>query len=63
MLQRNPPESGIVERAVAGLPHREYDLVPERLETRGHGMLIMAKFYAERLSQFLAAPPPGGAGQ
>jgi len=61
--ERNPPESGIVERAVARLPHGEYDLVPESPETRGHGTLIMAKFYAERLGQFLATLPPGGAGQ
>lgn len=61
--ERNPPESGIVERAVARLPHGEYDLVPESPETRGHSTLIMAKFYAGRLGQFLATLPPGSAGQ
>lgn len=61
--ERNPPESGLVERAVARLPHAEYDLVPESPETRGHGTLIMAKFYAARLGQFLAKLPVGSAGQ
>jgi homoserine O-acetyltransferase len=60
--ERNPPESGIVERAVARLPQGEYDLVPESSETRGHATLIMAKFYAARLGQFLASLPPGSAG-
>jgi homoserine O-acetyltransferase/O-succinyltransferase len=56
--ERNPPESGIVERAVARLPHGEYDLVPESSETRGHGTVFTAKFYAARLGQFLANLPP-----
>lgn len=57
--ERNPPESGIVERAVARLPHGEYDLVPESPETRGHATLFMAKFYVARLGQFLASLPAG----
>jgi homoserine O-acetyltransferase/O-succinyltransferase len=59
--ERDPPESGIVERAVARLPHGEYDLVPESSETRGHATLFVAKFYAARLAQFLASLPPGNA--
>jgi homoserine O-acetyltransferase len=55
--ERNPPESGIVEHAIARLPHGEYDLVPESTETRGHSTLINARFYAERLRQFLASLP------
>jgi homoserine O-acetyltransferase/O-succinyltransferase len=57
--ERNPPESGMVERAVARLPHGEYDLVPGSSETRGHATMFMAKFYAARLGQFLASLPPG----
>jgi pimeloyl-ACP methyl ester carboxylesterase len=59
--ERNPPESGIVERAVDRLPHGEYDLVPESSETRGHGTVFMAKFYAARLGQFLASLPSANA--
>jgi homoserine O-acetyltransferase/O-succinyltransferase len=59
--ERNPPESGIVERAVAQLPHGEYDLLPESFETRGHGTVFMAKLYAQRLGQFLASLPQGNA--
>ncbi len=56
--ERNPQESGIVQRAVNRLPHGEYDLLPESSETRGHGTTSMARFYAERLGQFLASLPP-----
>lgn len=51
-----------VATAGGNLPHAEYDLVPESSETRGHATLIMAKFYAARLSQFLESLPPGNAG-
>ncbi len=61
--ERNPPESGIVGRAVARLPHGEYELVPESTDTRGHATLIMAKFYATRLGQFLTALPHNAAAQ
>jgi homoserine O-acetyltransferase len=56
--ERNPPESGIVERVIAQLPHGEYELVPESSETRGHGTVFMARFYAARLGRFLANLPP-----
>ncbi len=56
--ERNPPESGIVARAVARLPHADYDLVPESSETRGHSTTGMARFYAARLARFLASLPP-----
>ena len=61
--ERNPPESGIVDRAVASLPHGKFDLVPESSETRGHASLIMAKLYSSRLGEFLASLPPWNAGQ
>ena len=61
--ERNPPESGIVDRAVASLPHAKYDLVPESSETRGHATLIMAKFYSSQLGEFLASLPLWNAGQ
>jgi hypothetical protein len=35
--------------------------VPESSETRGHGTVFMAKFYAARLGQFLASLPSGKA--
>ena len=55
--ERNPPESGIVDAAIARLPKAEYDLVPESPETRGHATLIQAKFYAVRLGQFITNLP------
>ena len=55
--ERNPPESGIMDREMARLPGAEYDLIPASAETRGHGTTGMARFWAERLRAFLAALP------
>lgn len=60
--ERNPPETGLMSRALARLSHAQYDLIPASAETRGHGTTGIAKFWAERLRQFLAgvlALPPG----
>ena len=60
--ERNPPETGIVARAVGRLAHGEYELVPESAETRGHATLIQERFYAARLGAFLAGLPRGAGG-
>ncbi|MBV9654381.1 MAG: hypothetical protein JOZ42_07425 [Acetobacteraceae bacterium] len=39
------------------LPRGEYDLIPASAETRGHGTTGQARFWAERLRQFLATLP------
>ncbi|MBV9653319.1 MAG: alpha/beta fold hydrolase, partial [Acetobacteraceae bacterium] len=47
--ERNPPESGIMDRIMSRLPRGEYDLIPASAETRGHGTTGQARFWAERL--------------
>ena len=58
--ERNPPESGIMDRAIAALPGAEYDLIPASAQTRGHGTTGLARFWADRLGAFLASLPPAG---
>ena len=55
--ERNPPETGIMDRAIARMPGAQYDLIPASAETRGHSTTGMARFWAERLASFLAALP------
>jgi len=58
--ERNPPESGIMERALKRVKNGKLYLIPASDETRGHGTTGNAKFYAEQLRAFLAAAPSRG---
>ena len=58
--ERNPPESGIMERELKRVKNGKLYLIPASDETRGHGTTGMAKFYAEQLRVFLAAAPSRG---
>ena len=58
--ERNPPESGIMDRELKRVKNGKLYLIPASDETRGHGTTGMAKFYAERLRAFLAAAPSRG---
>ncbi len=55
--ERNPPETGIMERELKRVKHGRLYLIPASEETRGHGTTSMAKFYAKQLSEFLATVP------
>jgi homoserine O-acetyltransferase/O-succinyltransferase len=55
--ERNPPETGLMQRALARLPGAQYDLIPASAETRGHGTTGIAAFWSERLRTFLATLP------
>ena len=55
--ERNPPESGLMDRALARIPNAQYDLIPASAETRGHGTTGLSRFWADRLRSFLAAAP------
>ena len=56
--ERNPPETGVTERAMTRIKRGELFLIPASAETRGHGTTGMARFWAERVRTFLAAVPP-----
>ena len=55
--ERNPPESGIMDREIERLKNGRLYLIPASAETRGHGTTGMAKFWKEPFAEFLRAVP------
>ena len=55
--ERNPPETGITERAMLRVKNGHLYLIPASQETRGHGTTGLAKFYAQKLREFLDSAP------
>ena len=58
--ERNPPETGIMERELKRVKNGKLHLIPASEETRGHGTTGMAKFYKQQLQEFLQAAPKRG---
>ena len=58
--ERNPPETGVLERAVARIPKARMVLIPASESTVGHGTTGQAKFWKHELAAVLAATPRGG---
>jgi homoserine O-acetyltransferase/O-succinyltransferase len=52
--ERNPPETGIMDRAIKRLRNGGYYLIPASEQTAGHGTTANAKWYAQRLGAFMA---------
>jgi homoserine O-acetyltransferase/O-succinyltransferase len=55
--ERNPNETGLLERGMAQVKKAEIFLIPASDETRGHGTTGMAKFWKDRFAKFLADLP------
>ncbi|WP_341987557.1 alpha/beta fold hydrolase [Azorhizobium sp. AG788] len=55
--ERNPPETGIMDREIKHVKNGRVLLVPASADTRGHATLSMAKFYAKDLADLLATAP------
>ncbi|MGE6386596.1 alpha/beta fold hydrolase [Pseudomonas sp. NPDC078416] len=53
--ERNPPETGTLQKSLAQLKNARLVLIPASAETRGHGTTNMARFYAEPLGEFMKA--------
>ncbi|UZJ62701.1 alpha/beta fold hydrolase [Pseudomonas sp. KU26590] len=53
--ERNPPETGTMQKSLAQLKNARLVLIPASAETRGHGTTNMARFYAEPLGEFMKA--------
>jgi homoserine O-acetyltransferase len=58
--ERNPPETGIMERELKRVKNGRQLLIPASEETRGHAATGMAKFYKRALTEFLASVPKRG---
>jgi homoserine O-acetyltransferase/O-succinyltransferase len=55
--ERNPPETGLTERAVKQLKNGKLLLIPASQQTSGHGTTGNAKFYAQQLQDLLQTAP------
>jgi homoserine O-acetyltransferase len=55
--ERNPPETGVMERAMKSVKNGKLYLIPASEETTGHGTTGNAKFYKQQLQDFLASAP------
>ncbi len=55
--ERNPPETGITERAIKRVKNGRLYLIPASEETRGHGTTGSAKYYARELRELLQTAP------
>jgi homoserine O-acetyltransferase len=58
--ERNPPETGVMERELKRVKNGKLLLIPASEETRGHGTTGMAKFWAKQLGEFLQNVPRRG---
>jgi homoserine O-acetyltransferase len=58
--ERNPPETGIMERELKRVKNGRLLLIPASEETLGHAATGMAKFYKRALADFLASVPKRG---
>lgn len=59
--ERNPPETGTMERELKRLPNAKLVLIPASTETRGHGTTGLARFWAKDLAAWLPGLPKRGA--
>ena len=55
--ERNPPESGIMERELKRVKNGKLLLIPASDATAGHGTTASAKWYAKELQEFLNTAP------
>jgi len=55
--ERNPPELGVMERALARLPDARLYLIPASADTRGHGTTALARFWQAPLRDLLQGEP------
>ncbi len=55
--ERNPPETGVMDREMKRVKHGRLYLIPASEDTRGHATTGMAKFWQQQLREFLATVP------
>jgi homoserine O-acetyltransferase len=55
--ERNPPETGIMERELKRVKNGRLYLIPASDDTRGHGTTGMAKFWKEQVQKLLETVP------
>jgi homoserine O-acetyltransferase len=58
--ERNPPETGVMERALKDVKNGKLYLIPASAETSGHLTTGNARFYKQQLLEFLQTAPQRG---
>jgi homoserine O-acetyltransferase len=58
--ERNPPETGITEAAMARVANARLLVIPASADTVGHGTTGSARWYAKELGEWLATVPRRG---
>ena len=55
--ERNPPETGLMEREIKRVKNGRYYLIPASEQTAGHGATGQAKFWKQQLADLLQRAP------
>ena len=55
--ERNPPETGVMEREIKRVRNGKVFLIPASKDSRGHGTTGQAKFYKQAIEELLKAAP------
>ena len=55
--ERNPPETGLMERELKRIPGAKYYLIPASENTAGHGTTGQAMFWKDQLAELLRTAP------
>ena len=58
--ERNPPETGIMERELKRIKNANLVLIPPSDDTRGHITTFFAKFWKQQVQDLLRTAPPNG---
>lgn len=58
--ERNPPETGIMDREIKRVKNARLYLIPASTDTRGHGTTGFAPFWSQQVANFLDAVPDTG---
>jgi homoserine O-acetyltransferase len=58
--ERNPPETGVMDRELKRIKNAKYHLIPASEQTAGHGTTGSAKWYKSQLAEFLQQVPRRG---
>ena len=58
--ERNPPETGIMDREIKRVKNGRYFLIPASDQTAGHGTTGQARFWKQQLGELLQSAPRGG---
>ena len=55
--ERNPPETGVMERELKRIKNARFLLIPASEDTRGHLTTAFARFWKQQLQEFLQTVP------